>query len=175
MRDINTKEKNILLSEKEFILFIIQESSFQSRSILVPATKFLNVRRDEYNLLKSWSTKYKGDNCPPLSPLTPTPNLIIQKITFTGNYGTYDEHPHTSFCSIMRGYAYGLDDGCYYNMADQDWYDNSLISLCGGFDHYNNYLKCIKKYQHTIIIIDSFLILEQNIYVGSLSPFIRQH
>jgi hypothetical protein len=149
----------------EYILFIIQEANFQSTSMMVPYEDFLKVRKDDYDILKAHSVKASvGVND---QEFTVIDNLIVQTIIREGNIGTYKKLPFTDFCHILHGYAYGMDEGFYYDMKDKEWYDKALTSLCTGFNHIENYLKCKYAPQSTscpFTIMDSFLILDKTIH-----------
>mgnify|MGYP000160846231 CR=1 FL=1 len=152
----------------DYILFVLQEGNFQSRSMLVPAESFLKVREEEYKMLKDFSVKTAakilGDEYVVID------NLIIQKIIFNNNIGSYEKKPYTSFCSNLMTYADGLSDDCYLDMKDQEWYDNSVINLCEGFEHVRNYVECKNLNvidEENINIIDSFLILEKTVHTKS--------
>jgi hypothetical protein len=146
-------------------LFIIQEANFQSRSMIVPAEDFLKVRKAEYEILRSYSVKASvGVND---QEFTVIDNLIVQPVIFENNVGTYKNLPFTEFCGLLRGYADGMDEGCYYDMKDKEWYDSAVISLCTGFNHIENYLKCKYSPQSAscpFTIFDSFLVLEKTMH-----------
>lgn len=148
----------------DYILFVLQEGNFQTRSIIVPTKLFLQARQKDYDILKQYSVKTTaGIND---KEFTVIDNLIIQQIVFDGNVGTPKKKPFTDFYHQLLSYANGLNDGYYYDTKDIDWYDNSLIQLCEGFNHVENYLKCkymTKKSGTYLNITDSFLFLEKNI------------
>lgn len=148
----------------DYILFVLQEANFQSRSMIVPTKLFLKARQDDYNILKQYSVKTTAginDN-----EFTVVDNLIIQPIVYDGNCGTPKKKPFTEFYHQLLGYADGLEEDCYYNTKDTEWYDNAIIQLCQGFNHVENYLKCkymTEKAGAYVNITDSFLFLEKNL------------
>lgn len=148
----------------DYILFVLQEGNFQSRSMIVPTQLFLKVRQEEYNTLKQYSVKTTaGIND---KEFTVVDNLIIQPIVFDGNIGTPKKKPFTDFYHQLLGYADGMDEGCYYDTKDKEWYDDAIIQLCQGFNHVENYLKCkymTEKAGEYVNITESFLFLEKNL------------
>jgi hypothetical protein len=147
----------------DYILFVLQEGNFQSRSMIVPTKAFLEARQEEYNILKQYSVKTTVGISD--KEFTVVDNLIVQPIVFDGNIGTPKKKPFTDFYHQLLGYADGLDEGCYYSTKDANWYDDAIIQLCQGFNHVENYLKCkymTEKSGTCINITDSFLFLEKN-------------
>lgn len=148
----------------DYLLFVLQEGNFQSRTMIVPTQLFLKARQNEYDILKQYSVKTTaGIND---KEFTVVDNLIIQPIVFDGNVGTPKKKPFTEFYYQLLGYANGMDEGCYYNTKDVEWYDNALIELYQGFNHVETYLKCkymTGKSGGYVNITDSFLFLEKNL------------
>lgn len=128
---------------------------------LIPADDFLEVRKDEYELLIKSSLKnheFTIDNQEHIID-----NLLFQNILWNGRSGTHQIHEYSNICFILQCYADGMDEDCYMDMKDKKWYDNSIGNLCGGFHHIKNYTKCksIKSCKgKNINIINSFLVLE---------------
>lgn len=145
----------------DYILFVFQLANFQSRSMIVPAKEFIEVRKDWYDLLKKYSKEhifqiygmeYKVDN------------LLFQR--YSGGDGKYkqDQHDYSEMCNILEVYADGLDHDNYFDIIDKKWYDKSKRHLCEGFNHIKNYLNLKKRTTFrrlkNVNIIDSFLVLE---------------
>lgn len=145
--------------DNEYILFLGQDGNFQTRSILIPARPFLLVRKDDYELLKRESIQYTFtlDNKEYLID-----NLLIQNFNFEGNMGKAEIHPYTSACDNIMWYADCRDEDHYLDLADKVWFDNSIIDLCSGFNHIENYIQCKQLLENNIKILDSFLVLESN-------------
>lgn len=152
-----------------YILFVCQLGNFQSRSILVPYDKFLNVpeRLNDYNILKEKSNKNVKIAIKEQEYIID--NLLIQNYTKQGNLLIQDQDQDQDqmrikrICSDMQGYADGLDDDCYYHMYDKEWYDDSITNICRGFNDIKNYIFCrsLKTInEKKINIVDGFLVLE---------------
>jgi hypothetical protein len=125
---------------------------------------FLEARQKDYDILKQYSVRTTvGINN---NEFTVIDNLIIQQIVFDNNIGIPKKKPFTDFYYQLLGYANGMDEGCYYDTKDAEWYDKALIQLCEGFNHVENYLKCkymTEKSGARLNITDSFLFLEKNL------------
>ena len=149
------------MTEKEYILFIGQEANFGARTILIPKKEFLQVRNDDFLLLKRCSKKnIVLDNIE-------IDNFLPQTIIWKGNHGTLKIEAYTNICEILKSYADGTD---YYDeMKDEIWYSKSILGhrIKGAteFDHigiYNN-INGQLKYN----ITDSFLYIE----LDNIPPF----
>lgn len=162
MEDINTSNNIIQFGPNDYILFMAQEANFQTRSMLIPIVKFLLNRKNDYEILKKHSIKnYKFtiDNVDYIID-----NLLIQKLiphnTFTNGL-TCEDSEYRIICGELTHYADGMDG--YFDVDDENWYNDAICFFCGGFNHIKNYAKYKNK---TIIkdknvnIIDSFLVLE---------------
>lgn len=148
----------------DYILFVLQESNFQSRSMIVPKKLFLEVRQNDYDILKQYSVKTTASINK--KEFIVVDNLIIQPIIFDKQSRFPKKKPFTDLYYQLLGYANGIKEECYYNTKDLNWYEDSIIQLCQGFNHVENYLKC--KYMTeaacaNINIIDSFLFLEKTL------------
>ena len=145
----------------DYILFIGQEANFQSRSMLVPAKEFIECRKDDYKLLK----KSVNSNYTFLINGTKHQihNLLLQNIIFEGNFGRCEKTEYSELCGILTQYADGMGDNHYFELVDKEWYDKTIINVCSGFNHIQNYIKC-KNMTHykkkPINIVDSFLCIE---------------
>ena len=150
--------ENIEYNANDYILFIGQEANFQSRSMLIPAKEFIQVRKDDYELLKkSVNDKYtfsiNGKN-------HLIPNLLLTNIKWEGNVGQYEKTEYGEICGKLTSYADGMDEDCYFDLKDKEWYDKAKCNICSGFNHIKNYIKYknITNYKgKQINIIDSFL------------------
>ena len=151
---------NQIYEPNDYILFIGQESNFQSRSILIPAGEFIKVRGDDYELLKkSVTNKYKVSINGIDYQLN---NLLLQNVIWEGNCGTYEQTEYNQLCSNLIQYADGMDTNCYFDMKDKEWYDGAKCNICSGFNHIKNYIKYknIQQYKgKPVNIVDSFLCL----------------
>ena len=149
-------------TDNDYILFIGQESGFQSRSILIPADKFIKVRSDDYDLLiKSCKIRTFVKNGIRIK----IGGVLKQKFVFDGNIGHQIREPYTQLCNYLVRYADGLDDDCYYDLKDKEWYDKSICNICSGFNHVQNYLICQALTEFCgkkINIVNSFLFVEMN-------------
>jgi hypothetical protein len=146
----------------DYILFMAQEANFQTRSMLIPVTKFLLNRKNDYEILKKHSIKnYKItlDNIDYIID-----NLLIKKLIPHGSFAnclTCENNEYNKICGELAHYADGMDG--YFDVDDENWYDEAICYFCGGFNHIKNYCKyknetVIK--DKNINIIDSFLVLE---------------
>ena len=150
----------ILMENNNYILFIIQDANFQSRSMLVPEKEFLEIRKEDFETLKKYSktvTLSDGSNEYQID------NLLVQNFTRKGNFGKPENHEYSYFYFCLQGYADGLDEGCYYGKKDHEWYDKAIINFCEGFNHIKNYCqaKTFKTIDNKPInIVESFLLLE---------------
>ncbi len=143
--------------EGEYILFVLQESNFQTRSMLVPKEAFLKVRNTEYEILKQNSKQQTIEL--DSNNVVVVNNLLVQPIIFDGNIGKQCQLPFTNFYNMLLNYATNYEDNYYLDLIDVEWYDNSKLDFCKGFDHVKNYLNC--KNMENINIFDSFLFLER--------------
>src|SRR5688572_20180772 len=137
----------------DYILFVGQEANFQSRSMLIPAEEFLKVRNDDYLLLKRCSIK---DRIFTINGINhKIDNLLIQNVIWSGNRGSYEKHEYTTIVGQLTQYADGMEEDCYFDMKDKEWYDNAMCNLCRGFNHVKNYTKLKNSTKYNIV--DSFL------------------
>lgn len=150
------------LSDNDYILFVGQEANFQTRTMLIPAKKFLSIKenKEKYELLKT---------CADQKILNGVSIENVIYLTFDRSDGGYDlvTESHSKLCGefLQRAcdYRHVLDEDEYI----EEWYKEAFTNLTTGFDHVNNYLECIKITQYmktSINIIDSFLILNNIIY-----------
>jgi len=147
----------------DYILFLGQEANFQTRSMLIPAKEFMEVRAEDYKLLKESAEKnYKF--------IIDGEEYVIDNILFQ-NYKeqgkgcfSQEQHEHSKVCNDLLRYADGMDDDWYCDMKDKVWYDKvPKTMLCNGFNHIKNYKFCknITKIKgKDINIVDGFLVLE---------------
>ena len=143
-----------------YILFVIQEGGFQSRCMLIPSQEFLKVRQEDYDLLKRSSISYTFE-IDKKSYIVD--NLILQNYICTKNYATSEIYEYTNLCETLTWYACGVDENCYSELKDKEWYDSAICNIASGFNHIKNYnkFKNMTEYKDKKInIIDSFLILE---------------
>ena len=145
--------------DNQYILYLAQQSNFQTRSMIIPAKEFIDARKDEYAMLKRLSSKNHKFILDQKEYIID--NLLVQNYNLIGNIGSQEKHEHTDICNLLSGYADGLDDYYYFDMCDKPWYDKSIINLCGGFNHVKNYISCkVHCKNKGIDIIDGFLILQ---------------
>lgn len=159
---------DIQYGTNDYILFIGQESNFQSRSMLIPACEFMKVRGDDYLLLKT-SSVAKTFTIDGVEYIVN--NLLLQNVTWQGNSGTHDNHPFTKICSQLVNYANGMDEEYYCDLKDKKWYDLAITNFCNGFNHIKNHTlwKTKTMYKNKPInIVDSFLYLTMDDYKLSL-------
>lgn len=162
------------LNDNDYILYMGQEANFQTRSMLIPAKKFLSVpkRKDDYEVLKKCSIKnYKFD-------IDKKTYVIKNLLTFNlvevdKNMFKYEQTEYSKICGELLHYADG-SDYCFYE-EDEVWYGHTIGNFCGGgFNHIKNYDKfktATKIKDHDINIIDSFLVLETHDKQIELPPF----
>lgn len=154
-----------------YILFILQDGSLETRSMIVPTEPFLKLRQKEYNILKDYSVQTScGLNA---SIFTVVDNLVLQPISCEKSGEVVKEKPFTNFYRQLLKYAEGLEEGCYFDEKDTEWYDKTIIQLCEGTNHVENYVKCKNmpsKSATKIKFTDSFLILEKRITKTKLLP-----
>jgi hypothetical protein len=143
----------------DYILFVGQQAIFQSRTMLIPAKEFLEVRNDDYQLLKQHSVK--NSHFP--SSNTTIENILIINYIFKGNCGSQEDTPYNQICNQLTHYADGMEEDCYFDMKDKLWYDAAKTNLCGGFNHVKNYKYC-KEYaqNNNLNVIDGFLVLKSD-------------
>jgi hypothetical protein len=152
--------KSLHNNGKEYILYMGQQANFQTRSMLIPAPEFLSVRSDYYDLLKQNSVKNHQVMID--GKYNTIDNILIQNYIWEGNMGTAEQRDYTEICGKMSDYADGgLEDDCYFDLKDKQWYDTAQTNLCSGFNHVKNYVKCKELLtKQGFNIIDGFLVLE---------------
>ena len=158
----------------DYILFIIQKSNFQSRSLLVPFKEFTSIekRRTQLNVLKDHAKTTVITN------KENNTHVIVDNVVFN-NYTTtsvriQDGHVLKSYqmdlnpyygdlYNDLRFYAeWGFDE---YGLDPEDMKWNPLIykDFCQGFNHILNFETCkqMKSIEgRPINIVESFLFLE---------------
>lgn len=152
------------LKDNDYILYIAQDGNFQSRSILIPAKKFLSIpdMKKNYEIIKKCSIKdykIKLDNV-----CITVDNLLIHNLIpsneILGAF-QFELTEYSTICVDLSRYA----DGVEYTIHPDDniWYDDSIGGFCNGFNHiknYNKFKKATKVKGKDVNIIDSFLVLE---------------
>ena len=158
----------------EYILFLGQECNFQTRSILVPAKEFLQVRGDDYDILKKHSFPHNFEEDGNTYPIQ---NLIIQNFSpmeASSNCFSLDQTEYSSICSNMTHYADMGDEQGFSKLGDDLWLKDSITNICGGFNHFKNYdycMKLTKVKEKEINIIDGFLFLASHDGKIDFCPF----
>lgn len=142
-----------------YIALVLQEAGFQSRSILAPTDKFLEVRNKEYGLLKEHATDrvftIKGVDYN-------VPRVLVNNLSLEEgclNVYTCDKTPYLRATQMMLHYA-DESDGLW-DLKDYQWLNDSIFNVCGGFNHITNYLNLLKTCKDKgVELFDSFLVLE---------------
>ena len=150
-----------------YILFLAQEGNLETRSLLIPADKFLSneKRKNDYEMLKSASTQFTlniKNNMHDIDNL-----IIINKSPIFDNNSNIigyrsDDYPFQKIYSDLMFYA-NRYDGRYISLDDKPWVEDTYSNFCSGFNHVKNYTRCkdIKEINgRTINVVDSLLILE---------------
>lgn len=166
-------DTDISFKDNDYILYISQCANFQTRSMLIPARKFMSIpqRKNDYGILKKNSiTNYKFtiDNNDYVID-----NLLITKLIPDGDRTfKFEKTEYSKICSDLLSYAEGMDG--YFDENDEIWYGDALINFCQGFNHIKNY----SKYKNSkdvngkdVNIIDSFLVLEMRDGAIEISPY----
>lgn len=146
-----------------YILFILQDGEFDTRSMIVPTELFLKARQKEYNILKDYSVETSC--CLNSSIFAVVDNLVLQPVICTDSGDVMKQKPFTKFYKQLLKYAEGSED-FYTDEIDTEWYDKTIIQLCDGKNHVENYTKCKNmpsKSAGKVKFTDSFLILEKRI------------
>ncbi len=146
----------------EYILFVAREGNFQIRSMLIPKKEFLEVRLQDYQLLKSSAQNLtyfnNGKNCNIFKCFLPNEYENINEVNIRQTI-----KPYTELCNLLTAYSDGIDDGYYYDNKDKVWYDLAKCELCRGFDYVDSFitLRQLTEYEgNPIKITDSFLFME---------------
>ena len=143
---------------EEYILYVAQDSNFQTRSMLIPAKDFLASRKDDYQLLIDNSRQNYKFNLDGQEYVID--NLLIDNIIWSNGCGHHEEKVYTKLCHDLTQYADGMDD-YYLSLNDKIWYDKSKTNLCKGFNHVKNFVFCKKKMENKgFNIINAFLVLQ---------------
>lgn len=151
--------------DNDYILYMAQEANFQTRSMLIPAKKFLSIpeRKQDYDILKNHSIKnyefiIDGNKYV-------IENLLIEKMfpvkNDIGQIFQCEKTEYLSICGKLTHYADGVDE--YLDKDDDIWYDGAIIHFSTGFNHiknYNKYKSITEIGEKKINIIDRFLVLE---------------
>lgn len=161
----------------DYILFIMESNSFQSRSLLVPKDLFLKVpkRAQEYEILKRNAKTYvfkNKDRCDMVNNV-----LFVNYSPFgekkEGRYWAWQQDDNKEYSNVLSDMHFYADwssaflddlgDHPLKDLEDIEWVRHMHKDFCGGFNHILNYLTCkeMKLIGETPInIVDSFLVLE---------------
>src|SRR5690242_17200153 len=121
------------MAKGDFILFLAREANFQSRTMLIPKDLLTPKRLRQFDELRSCSEK-----------LSDNTYCHHMKLIWDGNRGYQLPQPINQFVNYFTSYACGMEEECYFDMDDKEWYDNSFCNLCYGFDHVSNFNELMK-------------------------------
>ena len=138
----------------EYILFVGQEGSSQSRCMLIPAKEYIEHNRGDYDIMRKHVKTITLDGV--------EVNVLLNYLVREGIIGHYRVTEYSEICQKLTSYADRLDEECYYDLNHKVWVDKCIGLQIGGFNHVKNYekLKNPKFYNKPIIIVDSFLFIE---------------
>lgn len=146
----NLKSKAKKEGINDYILVVLKCANFQPRTALIPYNEFKSVRPEEYDFMKKCGT------------------IIISPIIWEGNIGTEVESKITKIKEIFMMYIDPPVDGCYLDVKDFIWSENTIYNLkCSNskytFDEYKTY-EDLKKLTNingkNINIVESYLFLD---------------
>jgi hypothetical protein len=137
---------------EKYILFCAEEANFQTRSMLIPYDKYWS----NDSLFKCINCLLKISTCDIFTygyEKVVVNNLIVRDSINKQELELVDR---------MIAVASGVD---YEDLDEEtlDWYGQSYINLCNGFDHIANFKKLIKMKQYRkkdILIVHSILVLD---------------
>ena len=141
----------------KYILIVMQEANFASRTALVPAESFLAARGSEWQLLRAACCRET------LEGYT-IDRVVWREFEWEGCVG----HEITGPFHALLG-ALGICceyDNCIADQRDAEWCAGALRGLGGGFNHVLNYVQLLQltSYQGKLVeIVDSALILERDL------------
>lgn len=153
-------------SSSDYILFVGQESGFQSRSMLIPYKEFLKVRKEDYEILKNIAKNRVFTSKKDKNQQYSVDNVIIIECVPIYNLSTFSKKQQDRYETICDDLLHYADYGNEYGVSklgDELWINNAITNLCKGHDHVKNYLRCLKLKQykgHPINIVDNFLVLQ---------------
>ena len=158
----------------KYILFCIQESNFQTRSMLIPYDKIMlcEERVKDLEILRSHAEKNVEFDLNDGKEYI-VDNLLKQNYTCTERCGTQDHHPYTEIINDFTYYAEGYHDDIdfdgkrvihYTKSYDSVWVDGVICHIASsGFNHVKNFCK-FRNYKvfkkKSIEIVEGFLVLE---------------
>ena len=132
----------------KYILFVAQEGTFETRSLLLPVDGMPRIIRDQLDILRQHAklsivtSKFNGQSYA-------IDQLIIWKSTDRSDYNNVIKQ----FINYAnKGIKYFHDGDPQY---DSKWIRYVKFNLCSGFDHLKNFY-----YLRTLDIIEDFLILQ---------------
>lgn len=148
---------------KKYILFVAQEASFCSRSLLLPYDAIMQCKERvaDLNVLRQHAKKnvkfgHMGEKYI-------VDQLLIQNITWSDRCGTPDIEPFTTIVQQLVTYA---DWGAEHVSRDYDeeWTKEMICNVAsGGFNHIVNYCNFRQRTQYKkkqIDIVEGFLVLQ---------------
>lgn len=141
----------------DYILFILQDANFQTRSMLVPKKEFLEVRQADFDILKRNAITVDLPDGQKID------NLLIQNFIWENNLGIPEEYEWSAAAVDLLMYASEFLHN--YECNDDVWYKKSFFDFCDGFNDLQNYLRAKKITElrdKQINVTDSFLILESD-------------
>lgn len=148
--------------DNDFILFVGQEANFQTRSMLVPAKEFLQVRQNDYNILKTNAIK-----CVPFKmkeEIVLVNQLLKLNFIWENKGRIHEKTDYSQICDDILFYCDRGEEDMYITESDLLWLNRSVMEVCnGGFNHILNYISLQNKLttnNSKISLYDSFLILE---------------
>jgi hypothetical protein len=118
-------------------LFVIQEGNCIPRVIMVPKEKYLAVHQEEFDTMKKHCKRVNNRN------------ILVNNITWNGNYGEQDITPYSKILTKMQVYADGDDD--LVHKQDVDWYESSIFPRTQTFSIYDSFEQLMVKYAGKIV------------------------
>jgi|688.fasta_scaffold183301_3 hypothetical protein len=155
-------EKMNNVKDNDFILFVYEESGFQTRIMLINAKEFLDIRGAWYELMNNMVENIDALITPGNQVITI--NVIkINMLKCNGIGGIKMENtPVNKVIATLGLYATGFDTDDTDDI-DKKWYDSSYIIFNKGYDHIRNYIIYSKLQNYKgkpINIINSFLCIK---------------
>ena len=168
-------------SHRDYYLFCMQQSNFQTRSLLMPGALLPERRLEQWSVIKSHCVSkdatskllkhfvINNDSGVNEDKL----NIAVINLVWKDRCGSTDpkDKSWASLCYFFEGVAdnWCRDDGelerYYGDYYDHAWQKFSYNSLCTGFNHVKNYLQLLQLKswdQHDINIVDSLLVLSSD-------------
>lgn len=150
---------------KKYILYCAQEANFCTRSMLIPYDLIMKCEERVKHLEVLRANSSQNVEFEHRNQKYVVDQLLIQNITWNGNYGSHDDNPFIEITGDFTRYADGMD-GWVCKEYDSIWANDVICNVAsGGFNNVVNYCNFRNTAQYEgnpIEIVEGFLVLESD-------------